>query len=315
MKTTHQDHSKTDRLITNVTAWIAGALGLALLGWGGYTAWELWHYEATNDAQIEEYINPVTSKVTGYIQDVYYTDDQAVKEGDTLAVIDDRECRIQLAEARAALANANAQLQVLASNTTTSVKNALVSQSQIGAARAKLWKQQQDFERYQKLLETESVTRQQFENVKTALDVAKADLQALENSYQASLAKTDDIKAQRAVALAEIQRRQAVVDRIKLELSYTVITAPYDGKLGRKTIQKGQLVQAGQTLAFLVDAQEGKWVIANYKETQIKHMHIGQTVQIQTDAFPGGNLPRQYRVAVGGYGFAVFAAAAGQRHG
>lgn len=287
MSTPTKDLARTDRLITKVTTWVALLIGVVLAGWGGYTVWGLWHYEATNDAQIDEYINPVTAKVSGYVQEIYYTDDQSVKEGDTLAILDGREYRIQLAEAQAALANAKAQLQVLASNTNTSVKNALVSQSQIGAAKAKLWKQQQDFTRYQTLLETESITRQQFENVKTALDVAKADYEALQNTYAASLGKTDDIRAQRAVALAEIQRRQAVIDRINLELSYTVITAPYDGKMGRKTIQKGQLIQAGQTLAFIVDEEAGKWVIANYKETQIKHMHIGQAVDIQTDAFPG----------------------------
>ncbi|MDR6194689.1 HlyD family secretion protein [Siphonobacter sp. SORGH_AS_0500] len=280
-------YTRTDQLITRITAWVAGLIIIGLVAWGGFTVWDLYHFEATNDAQIDEYINPVTSRVTGYVRKVYYEDDQEVKKGDTLVVIDDDEYRIQKAEAEAALMTAKAQIGVLSSNTVTSDKNAVVNQLQIGAAKARLVKQQQDFERYEKLLATESITQQQFENVKMALDVAKSEYEALQKAYETSLSKTDDITAQKAVALAEIKRRQAVLDEINLKISYSVITAPYDGKMGKKTIQKGQLIQAGQTLAFMVDSEEGKWVVANYKETQIRHMHLGQTVDIETDAFPG----------------------------
>ncbi|MDQ1088543.1 HlyD family secretion protein [Siphonobacter sp. SORGH_AS_1065] len=280
-------YTRTDQLITRITAWVAGLIIIGLVAWGGFTVWDLYHFEATNDAQIDEYINPVTSRVTGYVRKLYYEDDQEVKKGDTLVVIDDDEYRIQKAEAEAALMTAKAQIGVLSSNTVTSDKNAVVNQLQIGAAKARLVKQQQDFERYEKLLATESITQQQFENVKMALDVAKSEYEALQKAYETSLSKTDDITAQKAVALAEIKRRQAVLDEINLKISYSVITAPYDGKMGKKTIQKGQLIQAGQTLAFMVDSEEGKWVVANYKETQIRHMHLGQTVDIETDAFPG----------------------------
>ena len=280
-------YTRTDQLITRMTAWVTGVIIIALIAWGGFTVWDLYHFEATNDAQIDEYINPVTSRVTGYVRKVYYKDDQEVKKGDTLVVIDDDEYRIQKAEAEAALMTAKAQIGVLSSNTITSDKNAVVNQLQIGAAKARLVKQQQDFERYEKLLATESITPQQFENVKMTLDVAKSEYEALQKSYETSLSKTDDITAQKAVALAEIKRRQAVLDEINLKISYSVITAPYAGKMGKKSIQKGQLIQAGQTLAFMVDSEEGKWVVANYKETQIRHMHLGQTVDIETDAFPG----------------------------
>lgn len=287
MSSLKKNYTETDKLITKITAWVASVILIALAGWGGYTLYQLWNYEETNDAQIEEYINPVTSRLTGYISKIYYTDNQQVKAGDTLLVLDNKEYQIQQYEAEAALANAKAQLAVLKSNITTSGTNARVSQAQIGAAKAKLWKQEQEYERYKKLLEAESVTQQQFENVKTALDVARAEYQANLNAYQASLGKTNDIEAQVAVAEAEVKRREAVLERAKLDVTYTVITAPYDGKMGRKTIQKGQLIQAGQTLAFIVDQEQGKWVIANFKETQIKDMHEGQAVIVETDAFPG----------------------------
>ncbi|GLU56544.1 HlyD family secretion protein [Dyadobacter frigoris] len=287
MGTEQNQFNNSDKLITRITAWIAGFILLGLSVWGGLTLWDLWKYEETEDAQIEEYINPVTSRVGGFIRDIRYEENQPVKKGDTLLIIDNREYQLGQEEAEAALLNAKAQISVLKSTVETSSKNATVNEGQIAAAKAKLWHQEQEFARYEKLLQVEAVTQQQFENAKTALEVAKADYQSFLDTYQASLSKVNDIKVQQEVALAEIQRREAILDRNKLDVSYTVVTAPYDGKMGRKTIQNGQMIQAGQTLAYIVDQQEGKWVIANFKETQIRHMHTGQMVDIETDALPG----------------------------
>lgn len=287
MGTQQNQFNNSDKLITRVTAWIAGFILLGLCVWGGLTLWDLWEYEETEDAQIEEYINPVTSRVGGFIRDIRYEENQSVKKGDTLLIIDNREYQLGQEEAEAALLNAKAQISVLKSTVETSSKNATVNEGQIAAAKAKLWHQEQEFARYEKLLAVEAVTQQQFENAKTALEVAKADYQSFQDTYKASLSRVNDIKVQQEVALAEIQRREAILDRNKLDVSYTVVTAPYDGKMGRKTIQNGQMIQAGQTLAYIVDQQEGKWVIANFKETQIRHMHTGQIVDIETDALPG----------------------------
>jgi membrane fusion protein (multidrug efflux system) len=147
-------------------------------------------------------------------------------------------------------------------------------------------RQQQEYVRYKKLFEVESATEQQLENVKAALDVATSDYHSALESYEASLSKVNGEASQRAVLQAEIKRREALVNRNKLDVGYTVICAPYDGKIGRRIIQKGQLIQAGQTLAFIVDQEAGKWVIANFKETQVGEMHAGEAVDIETDAFP-----------------------------
>jgi membrane fusion protein (multidrug efflux system) len=265
---------------------VAATLILVLGIWGLSTLWRSRQYEETNDAQVEEYINPVTARVTGYIQEIRYRDNQQVQAGDTLVVIEDSEYKIHEAEAAAALAHARAQIRVLETSIASAGKTARVNLSQIAAAKANRWRQEQEYSRYQKLLASESATQQQFEKVKTALEVAQADYETLQGTYQANLAKMEDIESQKAVALAEIQRHEALLARARLDVSYTIITAPYEGKIGKKTIQKGQLVQAGQTLAFIVDLEEGKWVIANYKETQIRKMYVGQPVEVATDAFP-----------------------------
>lgn len=279
-------YTHTDELISKITGRIAIVLVSILLIWGIYSLWRLWAYEETNDAQVEEYVNPVTSRVNGYIKDIRYEENQEVKKGDTLVIIDNSEYKVQQEEAEAALLNAKAQIGILESNKRTTETNAAVSKAQIEAAKSKLWKQEQEFKRYKKLLDAESVTSQQFENIKTALDVARSDYEASIDAYQASLSRVKDIEAQRTAALAEIRRRRAVTDRNVLDVSYTVITAPYNGKMGRRTIQPGQMIQSGQTLAYIVDQEAGKWVIANFKETQIGYMRIGQKAEIKADAFP-----------------------------
>lgn len=280
------NYTKSDQLITRITAWISGFIAIGLLVWGALTIFHLYEYEETNDAQIEEYINPVTSRVSGYIREIKYEENQDVKKGDTLLVIDNSEYELQQQEAEASLANAKAQIQVMESNVQTASKIAQVNNSQIAAAKAKLVRQQQEYDRYKKLYDVESATGQQLENVKTALDVAESDYQTVINNYQASLSKINDSRSQISPALSEIKRRELVVRRNKLDVSYTIIKAPYDGKMGRRTIQPGQQIQVGQTLAFIVDHVSGKWVIANFKETQLHNMHIGETVEIVTDAYP-----------------------------
>lgn len=281
------NYAKTDKVITTITGWVAGLILVGLAIWGIITLLTLYKFEETNDAQVEEYINPITNRVVGYITKINYEENQDVKKGDTLLLIDDSEYKLQQQEANAALLNAKAQIQVLESSISTTAKTATVTQAQIAAAKAKLWRQQQEMDRYQKLYDVESATKQQLENVQTALDVAKADYQTALNNYAASESKVGDIKAQKEALMAEIERREAMLGRNTLDVSYTVIKAPYDGKMGRRTIEEGQLVQAGQTLAFIVNQHAGKWIVANFKETQVRHMHVGQEAKIEIDAYPG----------------------------
>ncbi|QNK63520.1 HlyD family secretion protein [Pedobacter sp. PAMC26386] len=284
---TKNNYTNTDQLITKITAWIAGIIAVGLAIWGVVSLVQLYRYEDTNDAQIEEYINPITSRVGGFIREIRYEENQDVKKGDTLLIIDNSEYQLQQEEAEAALSNAQAQINVLESNVTTTSKVSQASQSQIASAKAKLVKQQQDYDRYSKLYKVESATQQQLENSKAALDVATSEYRSAEENYQASLSKVNDIRSQKGVYEAEIKRRKALLSRGKLDVSYTIIRAPYNGKMGRRTIQEGQQIQTGQTLAYIVDQDAGKWVIANFKETQIAKMKINGEAEITADAFPG----------------------------
>ncbi|MEN0054860.1 MAG: HlyD family secretion protein [Mucilaginibacter sp.] len=280
-------YTVTDQLITRITAWIAGIAAFIIIIWGIRLLWENFNYEETNDAQVQEYINPVISRAGGFIVKVNFEENQELKKGDTLLVIDNRESSLQLKQTEAALLNAKAQLNVLKSNQQTLALAASAAAPSIAAARARQLKQQQEYERYQNLFKEESATKQQLENVKAGLDVSTAELQSAQSNYKTSLLKVNDVQAQQEVTQAEIKRLQALIERNKLDISYTAITAPYNCRVGRRTIEQGQMIDAGQILAYIINQESDKWVVANYKETQVSIMHIGQTAEIEADAFPG----------------------------
>lgn len=287
---TNTTTNRTDRLISRITTIIASIVVVFLAIWGINTLLHQWKFEETNDAQIDEYINPVVAKVTGYVEEIRYEENQVVKKGDTLIIIDNSEYAAQQQEAEASLLNAKAEVTILESNVATTAQSSKVYQSQIAAAKAKLTHQEQEYDRYKKLYDVESATKQQLERVEAALAVARSDYNTALDAYQVSVAKINDAKVQQSALAAEIKRRAAVVTKNDLNVSYTIITAPYNGKMGRRTIQPKQLVSAGQVLAYIVDWEAGKWVVANFKETQIRHMVIGETANIIVDAYPGKKL-------------------------
>ncbi len=279
-------YQKIDHIAVKVTYAVALVILGVLVIWGIHSFIHFWNYEETNDAQVREYINPILSRSSGYVQQIRYTDHQQVKKGDTLVVLDQEEAMVHLQEAEAALCAAQAQLEVLQSNVNTANGSEQVDYAKIKAAKARLWQQQQEFERYEKLVAEEAVTQQRFEEVKTRLEVAKAEFKAIENGYSVSQNRTFDVQSQIAVAKANIEQKQAAVNRVKLDLKYAVIVAPANGFMGIKKVQQGQYIQRGQTIGFMVDKDQGKWIEANFEETQIASMQIGRNVIITVDAYP-----------------------------
>ncbi|TDE01426.1 HlyD family secretion protein [Flavobacterium hiemivividum] len=285
MATTTEKHERIDRIIVKITYSIASIVLVLLVIYGLYALVKMYRYEETNDAQVEEYINPIISRTTGYVQEIKFRDHQRVYKGDTLLVIDKNETMMQLKEAEAELSSARASLVVLESNTVTTTSSASISEASIAASQAKLWQQEQEFSRYKKLLAEEAVTQQHFEAIKTSFEIAKSEYKAVLNSYKTAKGKINDVGSQLVVAKANVQQREAIVEHIKLNLTYAVITAPADGIMGDKTLQVGQLIQKGQTIGFIVDQDQGKWIVANFKETQIANLKEGQEVEIKVDAY------------------------------
>ena len=278
--------NKTDKIIINLTKWFGILLLVGIIIWGITYFLKGYHYEQTNDAQVDAYLSPLNTKVGGYINKIYFKDNQQVNKGDTLVVIELDEYKLKKDAALAELLSTQAKLPILAVNQQTQIKSIEVIKAQFRGAKARLNQQQKEFDRYKHLLAEESTTQQKFDHIAASLSIAQADYDQVKASLQVAQSKLNDFAVQRNAIQAEIEIKETLLKRQELDMRYTVITAPFDGQVGKKTIQEGQLIQPGQTLAFLINKTEEKWVIANFKETQIGNFKIEQVVSIVIDAFP-----------------------------
>ena len=274
---------------------------LVVLG-GVYGTFKYMHaqaHEETDDAQVERNMNPIIPRVSGYVTKVYVKDNDIVKKGDTLFVIDDKDYVVRVEDAKAALAAAEGNYEVAKADIGTSSANVSVSEANlqsskgnIEAAKVRLWRADNDFKRFENLYKNHSITKQQFEQAQAAKQEAEAQLKVLQqqqaaSNYQksVSVSRSNVSGKQTEVASANIKRAKAALDAANLNLGYTVVTAQVDGQVSAIDIQPGQLVQPGQSLFYIIGSQE-TWVVANFKETQLNKMKEGQKVTIKADAFP-----------------------------
>ncbi len=276
-------------------------IGIVTLGlvYGGYKYNHSLSHETTDDAQVEQNMTPIIPRVTGYIQKIYVKDNQFVKKGDTLFVIDNSDYTVKVEEAKAALLAAESSFEVskadvgtAQSTVSVSDANAKTSINSIESAQIKLWRATNDFERFENLYKNKSITKQQYEQALAAKQEAESQLKMIKqqksaNDFQKNVAvtRTNVSQKQTSVAAANIERAKAALEAAKLNLQYTVVTAATNGQVSTVDLQPGQLIQPGQSLFYIINSDE-VWVVANFKETQLNKMKLGQTVEIKADAFP-----------------------------
>lgn len=269
---------------------IASLLGVGVLVWGVIKVSMLFldykKTETCNDAQIEQYLSPVNVRATGYIKKVYFTEHQNVKKGDTLLVLDDREYRIRVMDAEAALKDALSGKNVINATEVTTRNSASVYESSISEIQIRLAKLEKDEIRYKNLVERKAATPIQLEQIQTELRATREKLESVKRQQKAALSGVNEVQTRRGNTEAAIERTQAALEMAKLNLSYTVVVAPCDGKLGRRAIEEGQYINAGTTITYIIPDTQ-KWVIANYKETQIENLFVGQKVRMTVDALDG----------------------------
>ena len=286
------------------TKFIIVLVALIVLG-GTYGAFKYIHslsHESTDDAQIEKNMNPIIPKVSGYVDKVYIKDNDYVKKGDTLFTIDQRDFELKIEEAKAALLAAEGSFEVSKADISSALASVSVSDANVQSAsgnietaKIRLGRLTNDFNRYDNLYKNHSITKQQYEQALAAKQEAESQVRILQqqqkaSSYQKSaiIAKSKVSDKQTEVAAANIKRAQAQLDAAKLNLTYTVVTAAIDGQVSKIDIQPGQLVQQGQSLFYIINSNTA-WVIANFKETQLDKMVVGQDVTLKVDAYPNYN--------------------------
>ena len=239
-------------------------------------------YETTNNAQVEAYMNNIVARATGHIKEIKFESNQLVHKGDTLVVIDNREYKSKLNVALADVQNAQQNSVVAQKNAINTASATAINEAQLEAAKSNLWKTKLEYERYKALVSEEAATSQQLEKVKADYESAQAHFQEMKNRIHSSALSTSVAEANVPTTQTNIASKQAVADNAALFLSYTIITAPYDGWVGKRTLQPGQLVKEGQSLLSIVSKE--KWITANFKETQLQYLTVGQDVEIKADA-------------------------------
>ena len=273
-------------------------LGLVLLaamlgiGWGV----KQWLYgrahESTDNAQVDGHLVPVLAKVSGYVTAVNVAENDRVRTDSTLVRIDEREYAVRLAQADADLAAARAQAGGggVAGQAEAAVENAAgqraALQANIAAARAASVQADADLARVQELAAKQVVSRQQLDAAQARSDAARAQLVAAQRQASAAGAGVTNAEAGVRLAKARLAAAQAARDNAALQLSYTRVTSPVAGIVSRKQVEVGQLVQAGQPLLTVV-SDTGVWVTANFKETQLSDIRVGQPVELEVDAYGG----------------------------
>lgn len=247
------------------------------------------NHEDTDDAQIDGDISPVVARVGGYVDSILFEENRFVKEGQVLVKLDDTDYQIKLEQALAAQRGASASVNVSESQIGSSAASSSTARANVEAARVRVWKANKDYTRYSNLIKEGAITQQQFDQAKAERDASQAAYEAAQEQYRAALSQVGTSKSQLQVTTTGVDQRQAEVDFARLQLSYTTIKAPTSGIVSRKNIQKGQLVQAGQTLFSIVD-NKSIYVTANFKETQLENLRTGEKVDVKVDAYPDEKL-------------------------
>jgi membrane fusion protein (multidrug efflux system) len=271
---------------------IIALLALAGATWAGKTWWYNQSHQSTDNAQVDGSIVPVLAKVGGYVKAVGIAENQPVKAGQQLVQLDEAEyaVRVQQAEAELSAAAYVAGAGGVAGQADAQVRGAAsqgeVVKAQIQAARVTQAKAAADLARMKELVAKQIVSRQQLDAAQAAYDQASAQLVATERQANTAAAQLSNAEIGSKFALARYTGAQATLNNARLQLSYTHVTAPVAGAVSRKQVEIGQLVQAGQPLLTLV-SDSAVWITANFKETQLASLRVGQVVDLEVDSYPG----------------------------
>src|SRR3954447_23494862 len=268
---------------------------LALLAAGGWYWWTEWrHLQSTDDAYIQSDISLISPKIEGYIKEVRVKDNLPVAAGDVLFVIDDRDLAAKLTQAEAAVATAEAAVDTYESR--LELQRAMIDQAkaEIAAAEAEKSRTERDYQRYKQLAASDYASRQRLETVQADDEKAAAALAqkrggggraARRAAVVAALGTLRVLRAQRDEEKAKREQARATVQLARNDLDHTVIRAPVAGIAGNRAGQVGQYVKPGTQLLSLVPLTR-VYITANFKETQLTRMRVGQAADIFVDAYP-----------------------------
>jgi membrane fusion protein, multidrug efflux system len=294
--TSKDNGAKLARLNSPLFLWPATAALAVLLYFAlSYLNGFLTH-ESTDDAFVEGHVVSIAPRISGQVLAVHVLDNQLVHSNELLVAIDPADYAMTVAQKQSA---ADAQessyklalagLELMHAKVTTAGAAAQESKADTAAAAATAARTKADFERSRELRQQNTISQQEFDSAQAAAQQAEANLNAARQKAAADESRINEAGAQLnateagvSMALAQFRQAQTGVQSAQLDLSYTKIVAPSDGRVTRKAVETGDYVQTGQTLLSIVPTEV--WVVANFKESQLKHMKPGQPVLVEIDA-------------------------------
>lgn len=242
------------------------------------------NHETTDNAQVETQLVPVLPRVSGFVKSIAVNDYDSVKANQLVVELDDAELQTQLLQMEADYNAAIADLE----NAKASLNNAQIStrtnRGNIDISQVRLDKALKDYNRDKNLFAENAITARQLEDSKFNYETALKTIANNKNDLATAESRIGMLQAAVRKADAGIAVRKAQIEQQKLKLSYTRVYAPQAGKIGRKNVSAGQYVQAGSPLFTIVN-DTAYWVVANFKENQIRKLHPGQEVEISLDAY------------------------------
>ncbi|MER8499566.1 HlyD family secretion protein [Mesorhizobium sp. M0208] len=265
-------------------------IGLALLGagaWYGYDYWTDGRFMiSTDDAYVQADTAFISPKISGYVDQVKVTENQQVKAGDPLLIVDDGDYKIAVAQAEAQIATLSKTLDRIDAQTEAARASLKQAQAQKTADQAAADNAKRVQVRAAQLLKTRVGTQAQLDDAQTAVEQANAALAGADAQIAAAQANIGVLQAQRAESASTLASLQLAHDKAVRDLSFTVLRAPYDGVVGNRSVEQGDLISPGQKLAVIVPMDK-LYIVANFKETQLARLVPGEKVRVSVDAIDG----------------------------
>ncbi|MER8365523.1 HlyD family secretion protein [Mesorhizobium sp. M1348] len=265
-------------------------IGLALLGagaWYGYDYWTDGRFMiTTDDAYVQADTAFISPKISGYVDQVKVTENQQVKAGDPLLIVDDGDYKIAVAQAEAQIATLSKTLDRIDAQTEAARASLKQAQAQKTADQAAADNAKRAQVRAAQLLKTRVGTQAQLDDAQTAVEQANAALAGADAQIAAAQANIGVLQAQRAESASTLASLQLAHDKAVRDLSFTVLRAPYDGVVGNRSVEQGDLISPGQKLAVIVPMDK-LYIVANFKETQLARLVPGEKVSVSVDAIDG----------------------------
>ncbi len=247
--------------------------------------WHAIHHEETDNAQVEMRMVPILSRVTGYVNKIYTDDYITVTKGQLLMVIDSTELDLQLKEMEADFSQSLSDIDNARASLTNAEASLASARGNLEVIRLKQAKSANDLARDKSLFEGNAITKRQMDDTQSNFDVNSQQLESSKLDVKVTETRLEVLRSLVNKAQAQADIKKARIDQQRLKLSYCRVYAIADGKLGKRNIDEGQFIQSGTPLFTIVNS-ESRWVVANFKENQVKNIYVGQVVEIKIDGYP-----------------------------